>query len=182
MTQNRPVNFISIAGHLTAQSSLQHSDAGKLAASSSLRSNRWVSTGKSASASSAPLPRAKSSFPRWPSFMALARTPPVITARRFTTRCATPPAPTARPCSPPPRASACWSFTSSPRNACPLPPSCAAKPDSWKWPLFQIAYMTGLAYVARSLFIKSSRHFVHVKFTIYDLRWTCRVCQAGSKS
>ena len=31
----------------------------------------------------------------------------------------------------------------------------------WKWPLFQIAYMTGLAYVAAFLVYQLVSHFVH---------------------
>ena len=34
--------------------------------------------------------------------------------------------------------------------------------NSWKWPLFQIAYMTGLAYVAALLVYQVLRHFGHV--------------------
>jgi ferrous iron transport protein B len=33
--------------------------------------------------------------------------------------------------------------------------------NSWKWPLFQIAYMTGLAYVAAFLVYQALRHFGH---------------------
>ena len=33
--------------------------------------------------------------------------------------------------------------------------------NSWKWPLFQIAYMTGLAYVAAFLVYQTLRHFGH---------------------
>jgi ferrous iron transport protein B len=33
--------------------------------------------------------------------------------------------------------------------------------NSWKWPLFQIAYMTGLAYVAALLVYQGLRHFGH---------------------
>jgi ferrous iron transport protein B len=33
--------------------------------------------------------------------------------------------------------------------------------NSWKWPLFQIAYMTGLAYVASLLVYQILRHFGH---------------------
>ena len=33
--------------------------------------------------------------------------------------------------------------------------------NSWKWPLFQIAYMTGLAYVAALLVYQALRHFGH---------------------
>jgi ferrous iron transport protein B len=33
--------------------------------------------------------------------------------------------------------------------------------NTWKWPLFQIAYMTGLAYVAALVVYQVLRHFVH---------------------
>ena len=33
--------------------------------------------------------------------------------------------------------------------------------NSWKWPLFQIAYMTGLAYVAALIVYQTLRHFGH---------------------
>jgi ferrous iron transport protein B len=33
--------------------------------------------------------------------------------------------------------------------------------NSWKWPLFQIAYMTGLAYVAAFIVYQAVSHFVH---------------------
>jgi ferrous iron transport protein B len=33
--------------------------------------------------------------------------------------------------------------------------------NSWKWPLFQIAYMTGLAYVAAFIVYQTVSHFVH---------------------
>ena len=33
--------------------------------------------------------------------------------------------------------------------------------NSWKWPLFQIAYMTGLAYVAALVVYQTLRHFGH---------------------
>jgi ferrous iron transport protein B len=33
--------------------------------------------------------------------------------------------------------------------------------NSWKWPLFQIAYMTGLAYVAALVVYQVLRHFGH---------------------
>jgi ferrous iron transport protein B len=33
--------------------------------------------------------------------------------------------------------------------------------NSWKWPLFQIAYMTGLAYIASLLVYQTLRHFGH---------------------
>ena len=33
--------------------------------------------------------------------------------------------------------------------------------NSWKWPLFQIAYMTGLAYLAALVVYQVLRHFVH---------------------
>ena len=33
--------------------------------------------------------------------------------------------------------------------------------NSWKWPLFQIAYMTGLAYVAAFIVYQTLRHFGH---------------------
>ena len=45
--------------------------------------------------------------------------------------------------------------------------------NSWKWPLFQIAYMTGLAYVAAFIVYQVVSRFVaeiDLRFTIYDLR------------
>jgi ferrous iron transport protein B len=33
--------------------------------------------------------------------------------------------------------------------------------NSWKWALFQIAYMTGLAYVAAFIVYQAVSHFVH---------------------
>ncbi|MGO8766738.1 MAG: ferrous iron transport protein B [Limisphaerales bacterium] len=33
--------------------------------------------------------------------------------------------------------------------------------NSWKWPLFQIAYMTGLAYVASFIVYQTVSHFIH---------------------
>ena len=33
--------------------------------------------------------------------------------------------------------------------------------NSWKWPLFQIAYMTGLAYVCAFIVYQVVSHFVH---------------------
>ena len=33
--------------------------------------------------------------------------------------------------------------------------------NSWKWPLFQIAYMTGLAYVCALIVYQTLRHFGH---------------------
>jgi ferrous iron transport protein B len=33
--------------------------------------------------------------------------------------------------------------------------------NSWKWPLFQIAYMTGLAYFAALVAYQTLRHFGH---------------------
>ena len=42
--------------------------------------------------------------------------------------------------------------------------------NSWKWPLFQIAYMTGLAYVAAFIVYPDRQPFrAEIEFTIYDL-------------
>ena len=49
----------------------------------------------------------------------------------------------------------------------------------WKWPLFQIAYMTGLAYVCRVHRLPGRQPARRLKFTIYDLRFTIRIRKHG---
>ncbi|MEI9898207.1 MAG: hypothetical protein WDN28_31210 [Chthoniobacter sp.] len=38
-------------------------------------------------------------------------------------------------------------------------PSCGARPISWRWPIFQIAYMTALAWVGAFLVFQGGKLF-----------------------
>ena len=84
-----------------------------------------------------------------------------ITARRFTTRCAAPSGPTARRCSPPRPALSLLVFYILAAQCLSTTAVVRRETNSWKWPLFQIAYMTGLAYVAALIVYQAVSHFVH---------------------
>ena len=129
--------------------------------SSSRSSSRSVSTGRSASASSARSPRAKSSSRRWPSFMASGEdaaehhSASLYDSLRHATRSDGTPMFTTATCASLLvyyiLAAQCLSTTAVVRR----------ETNSWKWPLFQIAYMTGLAYFCAFIVYQTVSHFVH---------------------